>query len=138
MELPDEFSIPAIILSLIYAYFFRHLSLNSIGIGVLIGALFFIAQYVLTKGKGIGTGDIRLGIIMGALLGWPVVVFSLMIAYVGGSVISIGLLAAKKMSMTSALPLGVFLIPALAFTLVYEPEVLAFVNRMLLTNLVGV
>jgi prepilin signal peptidase PulO-like enzyme (type II secretory pathway) len=138
MELPDEFSIPAIVLSLIYAYCFKHLSLSSIGIGVLIGAMFFMLQYVLTRGKGIGTGDIRLGIIMGALLGFPVVIFSLMIAYVGGSVVSLLLLATKKMTMKSALPLGVFLIPALVFTFVYEAEVIQFVNKLLYLNLTSV
>ncbi len=135
MELPDEFSIPSIVIALLHSIFFQHLSFSSILYGILFGSVFFIAQYVITKGKGIGSGDIRIGIIMGALLGWPLVLFSIMSAYIGGSLISILLLATKKLNMKSALPLGVFLIPALVVTFVYEPSAIALINRFFMLNI---
>lgn len=129
MELPDIFTLPAIILSAAYQLISNDQSFNSLLFGVGFGFLFFAAQYVFTKGQGIGSGDIRLGVLIGMLLGWPLTAISIMISYVGGSIVSIFLLATKKMTMKSALPLGVFLIPGLMVVFLVKSEVLLRLMR---------
>lgn len=122
MELPDTLSFSAIILALLYQYIAKTNSLESILAGISIGIGFFVLQYLLTMGKGIGTGDIRLGALMGALLGWPLLVFSILIAYISGSLISIILLVLKKANRKTAIPLGIFLIPALLITFIFKEQ----------------
>ena len=75
----------------------------------LIGGGFFLLQYVVSKGKWIGGGDIRLGFLMGLILGWPDVLVALMLAYIIGAVFSIGMLLLKKKQWGSQIPFGTFL-----------------------------
>ena len=73
-------------------------------------ALFFIAQILATRGKGVGGGDIRLGFIIGLLLGYPFGVFALLSAYIIALLWILPLLAVKKVTMKSKIPLGPFLV----------------------------
>lgn len=66
----------------------------------LIGAVtvsgIFLIVYLLTKGKGIGGGDIKLMAAAGLLLGWEKILLSLFIASIMGSVIHPALMKIKK------------------------------------------
>lgn len=135
MELPDEFSIPSIILAYLYATIFIQRSFLNTLLGMGIGGIFFLIQYLLTRGKGIGSGDIRLGVLMGALLGWPMSIISIMFAYIAGSIISLSLLGLKRLTMKSALPLGVFLIPSMVISLFFYPQILNFISELLYLEL---
>lgn len=78
----------------------------------IIGASFFLIQFVVSRGKWIGGGDIRLGLLMGLTLGWPMILVAIFLAYIIGSIVGIFLLLSKKKSLGSQIPLGVFLAPA--------------------------
>jgi len=82
----------------------------SIGIAGLIGGGFFLFQFLISRGKWIGDGDIPLGALMGAALGWPLIVVALMLSYWIGAVIALILVATGGKKMTSTVPLGVFLV----------------------------
>jgi prepilin signal peptidase PulO-like enzyme (type II secretory pathway) len=129
MEVYDLFMLPAALAAFGYIAISGFVSITSSLIGGAIGFVFFTLQYVLTKGRGIGAGDIRIGFIMGLLLGFPLVLSSLMIAYVGGSVICIGLLIAKKITRDAAVPLGVFLIPALIVVFIFHESISIFIRQ---------
>lgn len=90
-------------------YFALHISPVNMLVGALAGAGFFWAQYVLSHGRWIGGGDVRLGFMMGVLLGWPNILVALFMAYVLGAVVSLGLLALRKKTLKSQLPFGTFL-----------------------------
>jgi len=81
-------------------------------ISVIIGAGFFLIQFLVSRGKWIGGGDIRLGLLIGASLGWPLVLYAIFLAYILGSIVGIGLLVARKKKWGSKLPFGAFLAPA--------------------------
>ena len=89
--------------------FYLDYNLTSMLIGSLAAGGFFLLQFVISKGKWIGGGDVRLGLMMGLLLGWPVVFVALFIAYVTGALCSVFLLAAKKKTLMSATPFGTYL-----------------------------
>lgn len=108
---PDNVSLPAMavifLLNLAGGRDWRALVL-----GMLAGATWFLAQFVLSRGRWVGGGDIRLGALLGALLGWPMVGLSLLIAYVGGSIVALGLVAAKQVKFGGRLPFATMLLPA--------------------------
>jgi prepilin signal peptidase PulO-like enzyme (type II secretory pathway) len=54
----------------------------------------------------------RIGALAGATLGWPYVLLSLLLAYVGGALIASTLLVAKRVRPGDRVPMGGFLIPA--------------------------
>ena len=78
-------------------------------LGSMIGAVFFGLQYLLSRGKWIGEGDIYLGGLIGAVLGFPGVFYATTISYVFGALVAIFLLARKQAKLESKLPLGTFL-----------------------------
>ncbi len=107
---------PALVGATMWAYF-RPLPFEDFLLGGAIGAGFYAAQYYASKGKWVGLGDLWLGGFMGLLLGWKYVLMALLIAYIGGSIIALGLVAFKDYNRKSALPMGAFLMPALLLML---------------------
>ncbi len=77
--------------------------------GALVGASFFGVQWLISKGKGVGTGDVGIGLIMGLFLRWPVIIGALLIAYVSASSFAIIQMARNKATLKSRIPLGPFL-----------------------------
>ncbi|MBU4347388.1 prepilin peptidase, partial [Patescibacteria group bacterium] len=76
-----------------------------------------------SKGRWIGGGDIRLGLLLGLALGWPNVLAAILIAYFIGSIIGIGLIIAGKKQWGSKVPLGVFLSAAAIIVLFWGEEI---------------
>jgi len=91
-------------------------------LAMVVGGGFFLAQFVISKGRWIGGGDIRLGLLMGAILGWPHILTALFIAYVLGSLLSIGFLASKKFGWKDKVPFGTFLSLATLVAMLYGSE----------------
>jgi len=93
------------------------MSWQNLLISGIIGGGFFLAQFLISRGKWIGGGDIRLGVLMGVALGWPMILTALMLAYVAGSVVGIFLIIFSKKKWNSQVPFGVFLSTATIVTL---------------------
>jgi prepilin signal peptidase PulO-like enzyme (type II secretory pathway) len=127
----DRVSLPAVLI-VVLLNFYLGFDLMNMAISGIIGGSFFLFQFVISRGKWIGGGDIRLGLLMGVILGWPKILLAIMLAYLIGSVVGITLLVAKKKQWGSELPLGVFLTPATLITMFWGEKI---INWYL--NLVG-
>lgn len=90
----------------------------------IIGGGFFLIQFLISNGRWIGGGDIRLGILMGLSLGWPVVILAIIISYFIGSVIGVGLILAGQKKWGSEVPLGVFLTVGTIISLFWQAQIL--------------
>ena len=90
-----------------------------------VGASFFLLQFLISKGKWIGGGDIRLGFLMGLALGWPGIVVSIFISYFIGSIVSIGLIFGGKKKWGSEIPLGIFLSVGTIITLFWGETIIS-------------
>ncbi len=132
---PDIIAIPSALLALAFNLTI-HLSTSSLsdfwsvlGRYLLAGAVaggFFLLLFIISRGRWIGGGDIRLGFLMGFLVGWPLVLVALFLAYVSGALIGLGLIAAQKKTMQSIVPFGTFLAPATIITLLFGGQLLNF------------
>ncbi len=87
---------------------------------------FFLVQFIISDGRWIGGGDIRLGVFMGLALGWPDVVVALMIAYIVGALVSIGIVIARRKQMSSQIAFGTFLSVATVLTVFFGNEIVAW------------
>lgn len=96
-------------LAFVLNYFFLGFSAGSLALGILVGAGFFLLQYAVSRGRWIGGGDIHLGLLMGALLGWPNILAALFFSYVVGALVSVPLLISGKKQWASQIPFGTFL-----------------------------
>lgn len=117
-EIPDRFSLPGIAVALL-ANLALGVSWRSLALGIAVGGGFFLLQYVVSRGRWIGGGDIRLGALMGAALAWPLVAVALFLAYVVGALISVVLIAVRKKTWQATVPFGTFLAPATLVTLLW-------------------
>lgn len=123
-EIPDRFSIPAIVIAFAGNIFFNLQSIENMLIGAAAIFLFFAVQYFGSKGRWLGGGDLRMGILMGILFGWELGLMALVISYLFGAIISLVLLLSKKATRKSTVPLGPFLITGSIITLLYGNEIL--------------
>jgi prepilin signal peptidase PulO-like enzyme (type II secretory pathway) len=77
-----------------------------------IGGLFY-GLFQVSKGKWIGGGDVKLAFMIGTLVGGPVnALLVLFISSVLGTLVSLPLMANKKLKISSRIPFGPFLLVA--------------------------
>jgi leader peptidase (prepilin peptidase) / N-methyltransferase len=94
-------------------------SIDSMLIGSIIAGGFFGLQFVVSKGRWIGQGDIGLGVLMGVLLGWEKTLAALFFAYIIGALVGVTLLLTKRKSAGSEIAFGTFLSVASVVMLFY-------------------
>lgn len=120
----DKVTMPGMAVALLFALFIYKLTFWQILFGALIGGGIFWLQYALSKGKWVGGGDIRLGLMMGIFLGWEKLLVSLFLAYVLGALFAVILLLGKKKGMKSELPFGTFLAVSAVITLLFGDSII--------------
>lgn len=98
-------------------------------LAITLAAGFFLGQYLLTRGKAIGLGDFRIGILMGALLGWPQILCAIFLAYIIGAPVCLLLLSFRLKKMSSLVPLGPFLSIGTLITLFFGQQILDWYLR---------
>lgn len=121
----DRITLPAMgiifLLNIILGY-----SWVNLFFGALFGGGFFLFQFLVSRGRWIGGGDIRLGLLMGLMFSWPMILVATFLAYLIGSVISVFLLIFGKKKWDSQVPLGIFLTTSSIFTLFWGSQILSW------------
>lgn len=73
----------------------------------------YLVLYVISRGKWVGFGDVKLGIFLGLALGnWRLGILTLLLANVIGCIVILPGLLTRKLSRTTRVPFGPFLIIA--------------------------
>jgi prepilin signal peptidase PulO-like enzyme (type II secretory pathway) len=72
------------------------------------GGAFFGLLILITRGRGMGMGDLKLAVPLGFFLGWPDVMFATAFAFVIGATIGLASIAIGKRTMKGSLPFGPF------------------------------
>jgi len=133
MLIPDKISITAIVVIFIlqgililfkndFSLLITHYSL--LLLSAIIISSFFLLQFLISKGKWIGGGDIRLGFLMGIILGWPLGLVALFLSYIIGSLTAIPLLIIKNKTLKSEIAFGTFLCTATLIVLFWGQNIL--------------
>jgi leader peptidase (prepilin peptidase) / N-methyltransferase len=110
--LPNVITIPGIIAGFVFSLFLPPGWLGSlIGIVAGGGVLLLMAEmyYRFRKEEGLGMGDVKMLAMIGAFLGWKLMLVTLVLGSFLGSFIGIGMIALKRGDMKYALPFGTFL-----------------------------
>lgn len=97
-------------------------SLKDFGL-VLLGAsiisLFFLFLIFITKGRGMGFGDVKLGFLIGLVNGFPFGIISIFLGFTLGAVYSLSLIFLKKKTMKDTIAFGPFLIMGSLLTFLF-------------------
>jgi leader peptidase (prepilin peptidase)/N-methyltransferase len=131
--LPDEITLPVLILALVYSLFRPDLTLRQALIGAVVGSGFLLFVYggyfLLRKKEGMGMGDVTMMLMIGAYLGWVQTFFTLILASFVGALVGVFFVLFKKKDLQYSLPFGTFLAPAAYISLVWGHRI---VNTYLL------
>jgi len=110
--LPNAITLPGIVAGFAASVFLPPGWMSSlIGIAAGGGVLLAIAEaYYRVRGQeGLGMGDVKMLAMIGAFLGWPLMILTLVLASCAGSIVGVTLMATGRGTMQAALPFGTFL-----------------------------
>ena len=105
----DRFTIPAMIVALLVNVLLGFSPVSLLLGGALLAGFFFL-QYSISDGEWVGGGDMRMGAVMGFMLGIQHGLVALFIAYLLGAAVGLILLGTKKATMKTRIPFGTFLV----------------------------
>lgn len=106
--LPDAFTLGLAVVGLVGAWS-HGLAPTDILLGGLAGAGFFGLQFVLSRKRWVGSGDILLGAALGLLLGWRMLGLALLLAYFIGALAASVLVLMKRRRTSSSIAFGPYL-----------------------------
>lgn len=138
--IPDRITYPAIKITAVYLLvmsaskiapsYFRDQALSvlepviyAFAASALIG-LFFLSLILLTRGRGMGGGDLKLGIFLGLAFGFPNALLVLILAFLLGSAVGILLILSGRKKFGQTVPFGPFLATAGIITLFWGKTIL--------------
>lgn len=99
--------------------------------GMVLSVSFFGGLWLLTKGRGMGLGDVKLVGPLALLLGWPNILVGLFMAFVGGAVTGMIMIAMGKRKMGQVLPFGPFLVMGTVVALVFGDQLVTWYLGMI-------
>lgn len=106
--IPDLLSVPGIALGLAASLVTGHPHWLDSLVGILVGGAIFFMIIVASRG-GMGGGDMKLGAMLGAFLGWKVLLVAVLSAVLLGGVVAIFLLVLGRKGRKDPVPFGPFL-----------------------------
>jgi leader peptidase (prepilin peptidase) / N-methyltransferase len=111
--IPNAITYPGILAGLAASLLSPRISWLDSGLGVLVGGgiFFLIAEGSLRimGQEGMGGGDVKLGAMLGAFLGWQAMLFTILLSVVGGGLVAGGLIASGLKDRKDPIPFGPFL-----------------------------
>ncbi|HXW04685.1 MAG TPA: A24 family peptidase [Vicinamibacterales bacterium] len=110
--LPNVITLPGIAVGLAFSLLLPPGPVSSV-LGILVGggALWLIgeAYYRYSGQEGMGGGDVKMLAMIGAFLGWQLVLVTLVLSSIAGSLGGLAVIAARRGGLKHALPYGTFL-----------------------------
>lgn len=108
--IPDQVLIPMIVVAFLRLFISNQWMVLLAAIG---GALFFAFLWWLTKGKGMGFGDVKLGFLMGLVLGWQLLIVAIVLAFLTGAGVGVILILLNRKKLKSKIAFGPFLLASM-------------------------
>lgn len=117
------------ILNQIIQYEYLILVAQFIGGGIIVGLPLLII-FLITRGKGMGFGDVKLTFAMGLVLGLWNGLYTLYIGFISGGIVGAIILLTKKAKLKSKIAFGPFLILGFYIMLFWGYEVGQFIQKV--------
>ncbi|HVX58893.1 MAG TPA: prepilin peptidase [Candidatus Saccharimonadales bacterium] len=100
---------------------------------LLVASGFFWLLFMISRGRWIGFGDVRLGFITGTFLATPTRSFLMIFfASVAGTILAVPLLSTQGKSLRTRLPYGPFLLAATMVVMLFGQSIIDWYDRVLL------
>lgn len=121
--------------SLPVVLFYLFLNLKSLFINhlpsAIISFVFFYFLHKITKGRGMGFGDVKLVFLIGLILGFPKTIIALYIAFLTGALVGVILILIGKKRFKEAVPFGPFLAAGTIISFFWGNEISQWMTALL-------
>ena len=125
----DRFNLSLLVLAIVAVFFDKQIVWYERLIGFGVGAVFFVGVYYLAqlifKKEALGGGDVKLGAVMGLLLGWKAFLLSMLVATVLASVVLLILQKATHGQKGKEYPFAPFLVLGCLVGLFFGNEIVS-------------
>lgn len=125
--------VPVIACAVIGIFFnclWLHQSLLTVFLSGCGAAGFFGLQYLISRGRWIGSGDIYLGFLLGVWLVFPLIAVSIWLTYVLGAALVLALLLCKIITKKTKIPLGSLLMLGAVVSLLVGNNLLSWYQSL--------
>lgn len=123
--IPDEIVFPTILISLPFAIRDTPYALPT----ALLSFLFFFLLHFLTRGKGMGLGDVKLAFLIGLVLGFPKSILTFYLAFLTGAIVGVILVLLGKKKLKQAVAFGPFLVASTFFSLFWGDPLVRWLTK---------
>jgi leader peptidase (prepilin peptidase)/N-methyltransferase len=127
--LPDRITLPGIGVGVLTSFLGTRVSGLDALLGILVGGGILFAVIVLSGG-GMGGGDMKLGAMIGAFLGYKLALLALFLAVIVGGAVALVLLSTGIRKRKDAIPFGPFLAIASAVAMLWGEGFVAWYLSM--------
>ena len=86
--------------------------------------LFFLFIFLISKGRWLGFGDVKLVFFMGLFLSFPNILVALFLSFLIGAIIGVAMIGSKKRTLKSEIPFGPFLITGTYLALFFGEKII--------------
>jgi leader peptidase (prepilin peptidase)/N-methyltransferase len=123
--IPDVITLPGIALGGLLTVILHPAAWLDTLLGILVGGGLFVVIIFASRG-GMGGGDMKLGAMMGAFLGWKLVLLAILLGVFAGGAVAIGLLVTGTKGRKDPVPFGPFLALGGVVSLLWGDNLLAW------------
>lgn len=132
--LPNAVTLPGIVAGVLFSLVAPPGPVSAlVGAALGAGVLFAIAEgYFRLRGEeGMGMGDVKMLAMIGAFLGWPAVLLTLILSSLSGAVVGVALMATTQHDRRYALPFGTFLAVGALLAMLRGDAMIAWYLRLI-------
>lgn len=128
----DHFILPNIILLfgliafVLLTVFLPFISWRDSFLGAFVGAVPLLILFLLTKGRGMGPGDVKFMGVIGLYLGWKLSLLTLFLSFILGGIFGILLLATRIKDKTDAIPFGPWIALAAFISMYWGSDIISW------------
>ena len=92
---------------------------------------FFFLLFLITRGRGMGLGDVKLAFLMGLLLGFPKIIVASYLAFLTGAMVGVILILVGKKKLKERIAFGPFLVAGTVIALIWGQQLIKWWGGML-------
>ncbi|MDP3954932.1 MAG: prepilin peptidase [bacterium] len=133
--IPDSLVYPTIVLTVVFLIFNQQSAINNQQLPLtnnlitsFVSGLFFLALYLVTRGRGMGFGDVKFAFLMGLVLGFPNILLALYGAFLTGAILGVILILIRRKRFGMHIPFGPFLAFWTLIALFWGKEILEWIS----------
>ncbi|PIP04634.1 hypothetical protein COX53_01320 [candidate division WWE3 bacterium CG23_combo_of_CG06-09_8_20_14_all_40_14] len=93
--------------------------------------LFFYFLAFITRGRGIGGGDVKFAFLMGLILGFPKIIPAFFLSFLTGALVSLILILLRKKTIKQTVPFGPFLVFGAVLGLLFGEGIVSWYLKFL-------